>query len=224
MTGGGYDRNAKQRTRRERRAGMIEPAAATRERQRTALRHKQLANRDILAAGGRHAHGEPGIDDLVIGLGHRAEPPVHGFATVVVDGDVQYVPVAVVDGGRERPAAVDDEAAVGLAGATGCERNGGGNQCILIGVPHFVLGRGIVIAEDPVMAADVADIPGRRWAAARELGRKRGARHERELHYAKRLRLVKAKQPGLVPELLVFADQGAGVLGALSALAQDWYD
>ena len=41
---------------------------------------------------------------------------------------------------------------------------------------------------------------------------------------AERLGLVKPEQPALVQELLVLADQHAGVLGPLRALAQDRHD
>jgi hypothetical protein len=45
---------------------MLEPAAAERQSQRATLGHEALGDRDVLAAGGRHAHGVPGVDDLVV--------------------------------------------------------------------------------------------------------------------------------------------------------------
>ena len=75
-----------------------------------------------------------------------------------------------------------------------------------------------------MMAGDVADVPGGRRAAARKLRRDVDDRDEVELHPPESLRLVKAKESGLVQELLVLADEHAGVLGALRALAQDRHD
>ena len=95
---------------------MLATAPAALQRQRAALRHEQLGDGDVLAARGGHAHGVPGVDDLVVGLRHQAQPPVdRRLAVVAVDGDGQHVPVRVVDAGGERPAAADDEPAVGLA-------------------------------------------------------------------------------------------------------------
>jgi len=94
MARGGDQRDGKQRTRVERGAGMLAPAAAAQERQCPALGHEQLAHRDILAARGRHAHGVPGVDDLVVGLGHQAQPPIDERAAfVLVDGDGKHVPI-----------------------------------------------------------------------------------------------------------------------------------
>jgi hypothetical protein len=77
---------------------MLASAATAQERQRPTLGHKQLADRDILAARRRHAHGVPGIDDLVVRLGHQAQPPIDGRATfILVDGDGQHVPFRIVD-------------------------------------------------------------------------------------------------------------------------------
>ena len=103
---------------------MLAPAAAPQERQRPPLRHEQLAHRNILAARSRHAHGVPGVDDLVIGLGHEAQPPINGRAAVLlIDAHRQHVPFRIVDRRGERPAAVDDEAARRLASATGRKRD-----------------------------------------------------------------------------------------------------
>ena len=74
------------------------------------------------------------------------------------------------------------------------------------------------------MAAEIADVPRRRRAAARDLGRNVDDRDERQLHAAERLRLMEAKQPGLVQQLLVLADEHARVLGSLRALAQHGHD
>ena len=70
-----------------------------------------------------------------------------------------------------------------------------------------------------MVAGDVADVPGRRRAAARKLRRDVDDRHEGKLHPAESLRLVKSEQPALVQELLVLADQQPGVFGVLRARA-----
>ena len=74
------------------------------------------------------------------------------------------------------------------------------------------------------MAAEIADIPRRRRTTARDFGHDVDQRHERKLHPAERLRLVEAKQPGLVQQLLVLAREHARVFGGLRALAQDRHD
>ena len=92
-----------------------------------------------------------------------------------------------------------------LRAAAGRERDRGGDQRVRVRVPHLVLGLGLVVAEDPVMAGEIADVPGGRRAAARDLGRDVDDRHEVELHAAERLRLMEAEQAGLVQQLLVLA-------------------
>ena len=89
---------------------------------------------------------------------------------------------------------------------------------------HLVLRLGLVIAEDPVVAAEVADVPCGRRTAARELGDDVDDRHERQLHAAEALGLVEAKKPGLVQELLVLRQKHAGVLALLRPLAQRRHD
>ena len=74
------------------------------------------------------------------------------------------------------------------------------------------------------MGGEIADVPRGRRAAARDLGRNVEDRDEIELHAAEDLRLVEAKQPGLVQQLLVLAQQHPRVLGRLRALAQDRHD
>ena len=74
------------------------------------------------------------------------------------------------------------------------------------------------------MAGDVSHAPSRRRTAARKLRRNVHDGHEGKLHPAERLWLVKAEQAALVQKLLVVANEHAGVLGALGALAQDRHD
>ena len=49
-------------------------------------------------------------------------------------------------------------------------------------------------------------------------------RDEIELHAAEDLRLVETKQPGLVQQVLVLAQQNPGIFGRLRALAQNRHD
>ena len=53
-----------------------------------------------------------------------------------------------------------------------------------------------------MMAGEIADVPRRGRAAARELRGDIHHRHEVELHAAERLRLMEAEQPRLVQQLL----------------------
>ena len=74
------------------------------------------------------------------------------------------------------------------------------------------------------MAAEVADVPSRRRAAACDLRRDVDDGDEVELHAAEHLRLVVAKQARLVQELLVLADEDARVFGLLRPFAQHRHD
>ena len=74
------------------------------------------------------------------------------------------------------------------------------------------------------MAGQVAHVPGRGRAAARQLRGDVHDGHEVQLHPAEGLRLVKAEEPGLVQGLLVLANQHPRVFGLLGALAQDRHD
>src|SRR3984893_2256518 len=71
------------------------------------------------------------------------------------------------------------------------------------------------------MAAHIADVPGGGGAAACKLRRDIHHRHERKLHSAECLGLVKPEQAGFVQELLVCANEHAGILGRLRPLAQE---
>src|SRR6185503_4743686 len=95
-----------------------------------------------------------------------------------------------------------------------------GDQHIRVRIPQLVLGLGLVVAEDPVVAAEVADIPRRGRAAARQLGDDVDYRDERQLHAAEALRLVVAEKAGLVQQLFVLGQQAARVLALLRPLAQ----
>jgi len=150
---------------------VLEPAAAPRERQRAALGHEALRDRDVLAARADHPHGLPRVDDLVVALGHQAQAPVEGrLAVVAVDGDGEHVPVGVVDAGGKRPAAAHHEAAVGSPGAPGGERDRRGDERVGVGVPDLVLRLRVVEREDPVMRAQVPNVPRGGRTAAPELG------------------------------------------------------
>src|SRR5438094_2839804 len=90
--------------------------------------------------------------------------------------------------------------------------------------PHFVLRLGLVVAEDPVVAAEVADIPRGRGAAAGELGDDVDDRDIRKRHAAVALGLVVAEEPGLVQQLLVLRQQHARVLALLRALGEGGHE
>ena len=74
------------------------------------------------------------------------------------------------------------------------------------------------------MTCHVSHVPCGRRAAARKLRRDVDDGHERKLHAAERLGLMKPEQAALVQELLVLTNKHARVLGALGALAQDRHD
>ena len=74
------------------------------------------------------------------------------------------------------------------------------------------------------MAGYVAHAPGGGGAAARQLRRDVHDRDEIELHSAESLGLMKTEQPALVQELLVLADEHAGVFALRGALAQNGDD
>src|SRR5689334_6766279 len=66
---------------------------------------------------------------------------------------------------------------------------------VRVRVPDFMLGRGVVVAQDPMMAAEIAHVPRRGRAAARELRRNVHHRDEIELHSPEGSGLVKTQQP-----------------------------
>src|SRR5262249_30513215 len=138
--------------------------------------------------------------------------------------DGQHVPVRVVHARGERPAAIDNETAIHFAPATSSERDRRCDQSIRIGVPHLMLGLGVVVAENPMMAREVAYVPGRRRATARKLGRDVNDRDELELHAPECLGLMEPKQTSLVEELLVLAKEHTGILALLGALAHKWHN
>src|SRR5947208_4441112 len=221
MPGGGDDRHSEQRPVVELRPRVLESAAAARERERAPLRNEDLLHLDVLAAGADHAHRVPGVDDPVVALRHYAEAPIHwGLAVVAVDRDREHVPVAVVHARGERPPPADDKAVFCNPTTSRGKRDRGGDERIRVGVPHLVLRLGLVVAEDPVVAAEVADVPGGGGAAARELGHDIDDCLERQLHAAEAPGLVEAEQARLVQQLLVLGQQHARVLALLRALEE----
>src|SRR5207302_11194262 len=95
-----------------------------------------------------------------------------------------------------------------------------GDEHIRIRVPHVVLRIGLVVAEEAVVAAEVADVPGGGGAAARELRHDIDDRLERQLHAAEAPALVEAEKARLVQQLLVLGQQHARVLALLRALEE----
>src|SRR5205823_12781112 len=143
-----------------------------------------------------------------------------GLAVVAVDRDREHVPVAIVHARGERPPPADDKAVFCNPTTSRGKRDRGGDERIRVGVPHLVLRLGLVVAEDPVVAAEVADVPGGGGAAARELGHDIDDCLERQLHAAEAPGLVEAEQARLVQQLLVLGQQHARVLALLRALEE----
>ena len=75
-----------------------------------------------------------------------------------------------------------------------------------------------------MVAAEVADVPGRRRAAARQLRHDVHDGDERQLHATEALGLVEAEEAGLVQQLLVLGQEYPRVLALLSALEQHRHD
>src|SRR5262249_18263025 len=111
-----------------------------------------------------------------------------------------------------------------FAPAARSERDRRCDQSIRIVVPHFMLGLGVVVAENPMMAREVAYVPGCRWTTARKLGRNVNDSDELELHAPKSLGLMEAKQASLVEELLVLAEEHAGIFALLGALPHNGHN
>ena len=75
-----------------------------------------------------------------------------------------------------------------------------------------------------MVAGEVADVPGRRRAAAGKLGGDVDDGDEVELHAAEGLGLVEAEEARLVQQLLGVARQPARLFGRWRALAQQRHD
>src|SRR5439155_6760596 len=102
---------------------------------------------------------------------------------------------------REVPEAADDQPAVDPAPAALWIRDPRGDQGIRVLAPYLFLGALVVEREHPVVDAEVRDVPARRGAAARDLGRHVEEGHEVELHAAPAPGLVEAKEPRAVQVL-----------------------
>ena len=204
---------------------MLEAAAALRERERAALRHEHRLDGDVLAAGAGHAHRVPGVDDLVVGSSARGRGAQStAFLPSRVDRGGEHVPVGIVDAGRERPAAADHEAAIDLP-ARGRPRARSRRRSARRGL------RPTLRAGSPARSSRASSDGSRdcRRSMRSRDSRARSPpdvedRDERQLHPAEDLRLMEAKQPGLVQQLLVLANEHARILGGCRALAQGRHD
>lgn len=75
-----------------------------------------------------------------------------------------------------------------------------------------------------MMTAEIGHVPGCRRAAAREFCGDIDDGSKFQFHSAEGFRLVEAKQPCLVQQLLIFPQQRPFILTAGGALAQNWHD
>ena len=138
-------------------------------------------------------------------------------AALVAHHEAQHVPVGIVDARRERPASRHLPAAVDLAAAAAGEGERGGDQHVERGVPQLVLRLGREVAQHPVMAAEIADVPCRRRAGARQRGADIDEDADIELGPADALGLGEAEQAEIVQVALGLVGQAAQLLAGLGA-------
>jgi len=138
----------------------------------------------------------------------------------VADRYGEHVPPRRRDAAREVPVAAHLEAAVDPAPAALRERDPGGDQRVRIRAPDLVLRALVVERQEPVVDAEVADVPPGRGAPARDLGGHVDERHEVELHSAVAPRLDEAEEAGAMQVGRGLRQHVASGLGPRGALAQ----
>ena len=149
-------------------------------------------------------------------MGQR-ETLVDDGAALVAHHEAQHVPVGIVDARGERPASRHLPAAVDLAAAAAGEGERGGDQHVERGVPQLVLRLGREVAQHPVMAAEIADVPCRRRADARQRGADIDEDADIELGPADAAWLHEAEQARVVQVALGVVGQAAQLLAGLGA-------
>src|SRR5436190_12661151 len=137
----------------------------------------------------------PGVDDLVLRAMAEREAMIDRRPVVALTHDeAQHVPVRIVDAGGERPAAGDLPAALDLAAPTAGKGERGCNQRVGRDVPDLVLDARIAVAQHPMVAGEIAEIPGRRGTDLRQFGAYIDEDADIEPRAADALRLGDAKQ------------------------------
>ena len=163
----------------------------------------------------------PGVDDLVLRAMAERETVIDRRAVFAFTHDeAQHVPVGIVDAGRERPAAGHFPATVDLGPRAAWKGERRRDQGVGRDVPDLVLDARIAVAQHPVMAGQVAEVPGGRGADLGELGADIDEDADIELRAADAARLRDPEQPHLVQVLLGLVGQSPQLLAGLGALGQ----
>ncbi len=183
--------------------------------------HEQIPDRDVLRTGAGQPDRVPGVDDLVLRAVDDGEALVDRRAVVLLaHHEGQHVPVGIVDARRQWPAAVDLVAALDLAAATRREGERGGDQRVDRLAPDLLLDARIPVGQHPVMAGEIADVPGGRRADAGDFGADVDEDADIELGAADAGRLAHAKQAGGMQVALGLVGHAAQLLAGLGPFGE----
>src|SRR5438876_5699731 len=191
------ERHAVDRVRVGLRAGESVAAARVQHAERLVFGNENVPGDDAHAARRAHPQHLPVVDDLVLRFVQQAHAVIDR-AIAVAHRDREHVPFGDVGAAREIPLSADDIAALDLFPAPLRKGDSGGDQRFGVRAPYFLLRALLVHRQHPVVHLEIAEVPGGRRAAARELVAEIDVGDEIELHAAPALRLHRAQDPARV--------------------------